>query len=663
MAENIGFNVKVGMDVAEIQSELQKAENQLRQFQAQLKKSTNTIEINMLNKEIAALNPQIDAYRAALQKVGKPVGDATQSLINFSRIAQDAPYGMMGIANNLNPMIESFQRLAATEGGTKKALSAMAQGLMGPAGIGVAVGLLSALLSTYSKEIGNFFKGATGELDDFIKKINTLNEELFKITGKSEAKKIKGEVLIGIIGSKADIQQRQTALDELKKLYSDSDAIKKLTLDSDKKALDAALANASLQYVVIEKEKNNNTKLEEALTEKARLTKKRQDELNKITGEKIQGKEGRIVTIAEQEAPIYKKYSEDFKKVEADIAKFKAGAVELNTELSKYEKVDNKENKISELDKALKEFNKEILEGENLLKAGKLFAKSGEDSFALHQLNAIDKAIKSIAGISGPAAEEAIGKLLQQENAIYDKYYSGKPRLSRAELDTSNIFKDTSNRTTDKYTGAGLKSLDPARTAREMQMLDKEANAIFIKGEIDKEKEVSKALKKQQQAYENFAGTISNSVTNAFMGLFDAMERGQNIGEALGEMFKNLAKQIAASVIQALIFKAIMAAISGGTSEVAGGATGVSSFFNLLVPTEFASGGVVNGPTLGLVGEAGPEAIMPLSKLASFLNTSFNAGAMSSGNSSNGGQFILKGQDLVLALNRSNVSLNLRRGI
>ena len=218
MAENIGFNVKVGMDVAEIQSELQKAENLLRQFQGQLRKSTNTIEINMLNKEIAALNPQIDAYRTALQKVGKPAGDATQSLINFSRIAQDAPFGMMGIANNLNPMVESFQRLAATEGGTKKALAAMAQGLVGPAGIGVAIGLLSALLSTYSKEIGNFFKGATGELDDFIKKINTLNDELFKIAGKTEAKQIKGEVYIGIIGSKADLQQRETALEELKKL-------------------------------------------------------------------------------------------------------------------------------------------------------------------------------------------------------------------------------------------------------------------------------------------------------------------------------------------------------------------------------------------------------------------------------------------------------------
>ena len=652
MADNIGFNVKVGMDVAEIQSELQKAENQLRQFQAQLKKSTNTIEINMLNTEIKALNTQISAYGSALQKVGKPVGDASQSLINFSRIAQDAPYGMMGIANNLNPMVESFQRLAATEGGTKKALAAMVSGLTGPAGIGVAIGLLSALLSTYSKEISNFFKGAAGDLEDFVKKINELNEELYKIAAKAEARQLKGEALVGIIGSNADLKQRETALAELKKLYSDSEAIKKLTIDSDNRTMIAALNNASIQLQVTEKEKNNNAKLEEALLKRRQLLVKQNAELNAITGDKVVGKEGKIVTVAEQQAPIYAKYSKDFQQVDADIAKFKTKVVELNTELSKYEKSGNKENKVSELDKALQELDKDILEGENKLKRNKLFAASGENSFALNQINAIEKAINTIAGISGPAADAAIQKLLQQENAIYEKYYTGKPRVGVGEQDLSIIPTSTSYRDTDKYTGAGEKSLDPKRTANNMAMLDKEANRIFVQGETEKEKEVRKLLKKQQQEYENFAGTISNSVTNAFMGLFDAMEKGQSVGEALGDMFKNMVKQLAAAVIQALIFKAIMSALTGGTGGGASALGGIGSFF-MGGATEFASGGIVSSPTLGLVGEAGTEAIMPLSKLSSFLNTSFNAGSMSSNSTSNGGQFVIRGQDLLLSVNRS----------
>jgi hypothetical protein len=213
-------------------------------------------------------------------------------------------------------------------------------------------------------------------------------------------------------------------------------------------------------------------------------------------------------------------------------------------------------------------------------------------------------------------------------------------------------------------TGANReKALDPERTARAMAMLDKEANAVFIKGEIDKEKEVSKLLKKQQQAYENFAGTISNSVTNAFMGLFDAMERGQNVGQALEDMFKNLVKQIAAAVIQALIFKAIMNALTGGTSGGAEAASGgVASIADMIMAgvSQNAEGGITTRASIGMIGEAGPEAIMPLSKLSSFLNTSFNAGAMSGSSSGNGGQFVLRGQDLLLAINRSQKASNIK---
>jgi hypothetical protein len=78
---------------------------------------------------------------------------------------------------------------------------------------------------------------------------------------------------------------------------------------------------------------------------------------------------------------------------------------------------------------------------------------------------------------------------------------------------------------------------------------------------------------------------------------------------------------------------------------------------------KYAEGGIVNKPHIGMVGEAGPEAIIPLSKLSGFLNTTFNAGAMSGGGGMSGGSFVLKGNDLVLALQRSNYSLNLRRGV
>ena len=51
-----------------------------------------------------------------------------------------------------------------------------------------------------------------------------------------------------------------------------------------------------------------------------------------------------------------------------------------------------------------------------------------------------------------------------------------------------------------------------------------------------------------------------------------------------------------------------------GTDDVAGSAGRI-----LMIP-KYAEGGIVNKPHIGMVGEAGPEAIIPLSKLSGFLN-------------------------------------------
>ena len=68
---------------------------------------------------------------------------------------------------------------------------------------------------------------------------------------------------------------------------------------------------------------------------------------------------------------------------------------------------------------------------------------------------------------------------------------------------------------------------------------------------------------------------------------------------------------------------------------------------------EFANGGIVLGPTTALIGEypgarSNPEVVAPLSKLKTMLGTS---GAMQ-------GEFVLRGQDLVVALQRAERNRN-----
>ena len=106
-----------------------------------------------VNDALRGLQQVETQSQRTFQKVSQSSGSATQSLINLSRVAQDAPYGFIGIANNINPLLESFQRLKADSGSTGGAFKALGAALTGPAGLGLAVGVASALLVKFGDSL------------------------------------------------------------------------------------------------------------------------------------------------------------------------------------------------------------------------------------------------------------------------------------------------------------------------------------------------------------------------------------------------------------------------------------------------------------------------------------------------------------------------------
>ena len=288
MAENFDkFSISIDADVSSLQSSLKAAENTLAQFESALKKATSIGEINYLNKNITNLNTTITQLKQQANQLGKPIGDASQSLINFSRIAQDAPYGIMGIANNLNPMVESFQRLAKTEGGTKKALQAMLSGLTGPAGIGVAIGIVSSLAVTFSKEIAAFFKGPTAELEKFRVELKKVQDEIFNLIGKEQTKRTIGISLVELITGGTPTQQEE-ALKKLKKLYGDSKAIQDLKLGQDKSYYTSLVNLAAKRGEAISYEQNYTNQLDLEFSKQKENEAKRNAELKRVAEDKVQ---------------------------------------------------------------------------------------------------------------------------------------------------------------------------------------------------------------------------------------------------------------------------------------------------------------------------------------------------------------------------------------
>lgn len=113
--------------------------------------------------------------------------------------------------------------------------------------------------------------------------------------------------------------------------------------------------------------------------------------------------------------------------------------------------------------------------------------------------------------------------------------------------------------------------------------------------------------------------SLSSSIGRAFEGLvFD--------GKKLSETLAGVGRSLSSSVLsQALgpVQKSIGSALSGGLQAVLGGLSPFAkgAAFSSGRVAAFARGGVVDGPThfpmrggVGLMGEAGPEAIMPLAR-------------------------------------------------
>lgn len=149
------------------------------------------------------------ALDSKLQTASKSTNTAAFALTNLGRVAQDAPFGFIAIQNNLNPLLESFQRLKAEAGSSGAALKALGSSLIGPAGLGIALSVVSSFLVLYTQHQQQAKKQTDDFVDAIAKSQASLNTEVTKISALVQVAKDYGE----------SQQVRKNALDELQKLY------------------------------------------------------------------------------------------------------------------------------------------------------------------------------------------------------------------------------------------------------------------------------------------------------------------------------------------------------------------------------------------------------------------------------------------------------------
>ena len=186
--------------------------------------------------------------------------------------------------------------------------------------------------------------------------------------------------------------------------------------------------------------------------------------------------------------------------------------------------------------------------------------------------------------------------------------------------------------------------------------------AIDIRNSIGYNEQWAASLQKIEEAFNQMLNALETQVIVNFaetMGKAIAGELGnaqdffQGFASALVDFLSQFGKLLIAEGIAIEAAKAAIKIGDGATAIIAGAAlvasaAALKAFQNKGIPA-FADGGIVSGPTLGLIGEypgarTNPEVIAPLDKLQSMINTG------------QGGNFVAQtkfdGRDLWLAVNR-----------
>lgn len=222
------LSVEIGADITDFEKKIKEVEFDIKELSKikldRLKVGLDTTEINNQIKDAKA---SLNSLKTAVKDTGQTfasaapkVANAGNTLTQFSRIAQDAPYGIIGIGNNITATAESFSYLKQQTGSTGGALKALASSLAGTGGILLGVSLLTTgltLLSQSGLSIGDVFDKITGNFDEFGASLKKAREEGAAMASK-EIESLRGLVAVAQ-NDNISKQQRLIAVDKLQKQF------------------------------------------------------------------------------------------------------------------------------------------------------------------------------------------------------------------------------------------------------------------------------------------------------------------------------------------------------------------------------------------------------------------------------------------------------------
>ena len=221
----MALEVQIGADNSDLNKKIKEAEFDLKELS---KLKLENIKLGLDTKGLDANIKDVKKSLSELKTVSKDTGttisgmapkvaNGSDALMQFSRIAQDAPFGIMGIGNNITATAESFSYLSASAGGTGNALKAVASSLMGTGGILLAVSLVASALTYMSQNgitVGDVFNKLTGNFDAYASSLKKASDAAYNNDGVKKAVENVNELTINIGLAKDGFLDKKKVVDQ-----------------------------------------------------------------------------------------------------------------------------------------------------------------------------------------------------------------------------------------------------------------------------------------------------------------------------------------------------------------------------------------------------------------------------------------------------------------
>lgn len=151
---NVGFRRKIGL--------IEQLTAKAKQLKVSLAQATNEQQIASFNAELEQTNIELTRLNAlgksfantstqSFDKFRVSAGAASGSAIAFNRIIQDAPFGIIGVGNNIQQFAEQLSALKTTTGSTGAAVKTFFTSLITPANLAIlAISAVTSALTFYA---------------------------------------------------------------------------------------------------------------------------------------------------------------------------------------------------------------------------------------------------------------------------------------------------------------------------------------------------------------------------------------------------------------------------------------------------------------------------------------------------------------------------------